>query len=79
MNRFLGLLASRRDLFRVGQDLAANTGNLSPLTAAALCYLAITVPLTHFVNRIDRRLRQPESSGGPLLRVLGLTHGRTGG
>jgi polar amino acid transport system permease protein len=31
---FLGLLASQRDLFRIGQDLAANTGNLSPLTAA---------------------------------------------
>jgi polar amino acid transport system permease protein len=76
---FLGLLASQRDLFRIGQDLAANTGNLSPLTAAALCYLAITVPLTHVVNRIDRRLREPESSGGPLLRVLGLAHGRTGG
>lgn len=76
---FLGLLASQRDLFRIGQDLASNTGNLSPLTAAALCYLAITVPLTHFVNRIDKRLRQPETKGGPLLRVLGLTHVRTSG
>jgi polar amino acid transport system permease protein len=54
---FLGMLASQRDLFRIGQDLAANTGNLSPLIAAALCYLAITVPLTHVVNHIDRRLR----------------------
>ncbi|TCO64900.1 amino acid ABC transporter permease [Actinocrispum wychmicini] len=76
---FLGLLASQRDLFRIGQDLAANTGNLSPLTAAAFCYLAITVPLTHFVNRIDKRLRQPETKGGPLLRALGLAHARTSG
>ncbi|MDQ3404625.1 MAG: amino acid ABC transporter permease [Actinomycetota bacterium] len=54
---FLGLLAEQRDLFRIGQDLAANTGNLSPLVAAGLLYLAITVPLTHLVNHIDRRLR----------------------
>jgi polar amino acid transport system permease protein len=76
---FLGLLASQRDLFRIGQDLAANTGNLSPLTAAALCYLAITIPLTHLVNYIDRRLREPETRGTPLRRVLGLAHARTGG
>jgi polar amino acid transport system permease protein len=76
---FLGLLASQRDLFRIGQDLAANTGNLSPLMAAALCYLAITIPLTHVVNYIDRRLRDPETRGTPLLRVLRLTHARTGG
>jgi polar amino acid transport system permease protein len=76
---FLGLLASQRDLFRIGQDLAANTGNLSPLTAAALCYLVITIPLTHLVNYIDRRLREPETRGRPLLRVLGLRYARTGG
>lgn len=54
---FLGLLASQRELFRIGQDLAANTGNLSPLVAAGFVYLMITVPLTHLVNHIDRRLR----------------------
>src|SRR6266496_3769944 len=54
---FLGLLASQRELFRVGQDLAANTGNLSPLVAAGFVYLVITVPLTHLVNYIDKRLR----------------------
>ncbi|GLZ37608.1 amino acid ABC transporter permease [Actinokineospora sp. NBRC 105648] len=55
---FLGLLASQRELFRIGQDLASNTGNLSPLVAAGLVYLVITVPLTHLVNSIDRRLRE---------------------
>ncbi|WP_018686681.1 amino acid ABC transporter permease [Actinokineospora enzanensis] len=55
---FLGLLTSQRDLFRIGQDAAANSGNLSPLVAAGLVYLAITVPLTHVVNHIDRRLRE---------------------
>lgn len=53
----LGLLATQRDLFRIGQDLAANTGNLSPLVAAGFLYLVITVPLTHLVNFIDKRLR----------------------
>jgi polar amino acid transport system substrate-binding protein len=54
---FLGLVASQRELFQVGRDLNAQTGNLSPLVAAGLFYLALTVPLTHLVNRIDDRLR----------------------
>ncbi|WET79400.1 amino acid ABC transporter permease [Amycolatopsis sp. QT-25] len=54
---FLGFLAEQRDLFRIGQDLAANTGNLSPLVAAGVVYLVITVPLTHLVNYIDKKLR----------------------
>jgi polar amino acid transport system substrate-binding protein len=53
---FLGLIASQRELFQVGRDLNAQTGNLSPLVAAGLFYLALTVPLTHLVNYIDRRL-----------------------
>jgi polar amino acid transport system permease protein len=54
---FLGLLATQRDLFRIGQDQAANTGNESALLLAGLFYLVITVPLTHVVNYIDSRLR----------------------
>lgn len=54
---FLGFVAEQRDLFRIGQDLAANTGNLSPLVAAGVLYLVITVPLTHLVNFIDKKLR----------------------
>ncbi|WP_280385194.1 ABC transporter substrate-binding protein/permease [Nocardia wallacei] len=54
---FLGLLASQRELFAVGRDLNAQTGNLSPLVAAGLVYLVLTIPLTHLVNYIDRRLR----------------------
>ena len=53
----LGLLASQREIFRIGNDAAANTGNLSPLIAAAVMYLLLTVPLTHLVNYIDKRLR----------------------
>ncbi|MEU7001701.1 amino acid ABC transporter permease [Nonomuraea sp. NPDC046570] len=54
---FLGLLTTERELFRIGQDQAVSTGNLSPLVAAGLLYLLITVPLTYLVNYIDRRLR----------------------
>ncbi|WP_370945548.1 amino acid ABC transporter permease [Amycolatopsis sp. cg5] len=53
----LGLLAEQRELFRIGQDMAANTGNLSSLVAAGFVFLVITVPLTHLVNFIDKRLR----------------------
>ncbi len=54
---FLGLLATQRELFAVGRDLNAQTGNLSPLVAAGIVYLVLTVPLTHLVNYIDKRLR----------------------
>lgn len=54
---FLGLLVSERELFRVGQDAAVLTGNLSPLVMAGLFYLVITVPLTHLVNYFDNRFR----------------------
>lgn len=54
---FLGLLVSERELFRVGQDAAVLTGNLSPLVMAGIFYLVITVPLTHLVNYFDNRFR----------------------
>ncbi|WP_413317192.1 amino acid ABC transporter permease [Agrococcus sp. 1P02AA] len=54
---FLGLLVSERELFRVGQDAAVLTGNLSPLVLAGVFYLVITVPLTHLVNFFDDRFR----------------------
>lgn len=55
---FLGLVASQRELFQVGRDLNAQTGNLSPLVAAGLFYLLLTIPLTHLVNFVDNRLRR---------------------
>lgn len=54
----LGLLASQREIFRIGNDSAANTGNLSPLVAAGLLYLCLTIPLTHLVNFMDMRMRE---------------------
>jgi polar amino acid transport system permease protein len=61
---FLGLLASEREIFRVGQDQAVVTGNLSPLLLAGVFYLIVTVPLTHFVNAIDTRLRLGKQQPG---------------
>jgi polar amino acid transport system substrate-binding protein len=65
---FLGLIANQRELFQVGRDLNAQTGNLSPLVAAGLFYLLLTIPLTHLVNYIDRRLRsgRPPTEEDPL-------------
>jgi polar amino acid transport system substrate-binding protein len=54
---FLGLIAGQRELFQVGRDLNAQTGSLSPLVAAGLFYLLLTIPLTHLVNVVDERLR----------------------
>jgi polar amino acid transport system substrate-binding protein len=54
---FLGLIAGQRELFQVGRDLNAQTGSLSPLVAAGVFYLILTIPLTHLVNYIDNRLR----------------------
>ncbi|KZS56205.1 amino acid ABC transporter permease [Mycobacterium kansasii] len=55
---FLGLVARQRELFQIGRDLNAQTGNLSPLVAAGIFYLLLTIPLTHLVNYIDARLRR---------------------
>jgi polar amino acid transport system substrate-binding protein len=60
---FLGLVANQRELFQVGRDLNAQTGNLSPLVAAGVFYLLLTVPLTHLVNFIDARLRRGRPPG----------------
>ena len=62
---FLGLVAQQRELFQVGRDLNAQTGNLSPLVAAGVFYLVLTIPLTHLVNYIDTRLRRGRSAAGP--------------
>lgn len=67
---FLGLIASQRELFQVGRDLNAQTGNLSPLVAAGIFYLALTIPLTHLVNYIDARLRRGSSSPTPKTRPV---------
>ena len=58
----LGLSIDQREIYRIGQDVAQRTGNLSPLTAVGIAYLVFTVPLTHLVNDLDRRLRDGRPS-----------------
>jgi polar amino acid transport system substrate-binding protein len=62
---FLGLIAGQRELFQVGRDLNAQTGSLSPLVAAGVFYLILTIPLTHLVNFVDDRLRHGRSVAEP--------------
>ncbi|CAM5771031.1 amino acid ABC transporter ATP-binding protein [Labrys miyagiensis] len=54
----LGLSVDQREIYRIGQDIAQRTGNLSPLTVVGLAYLTFTVPLTYLVNYLDRHLRE---------------------
>ncbi|MDT7767572.1 MAG: polar amino acid transport system permease protein [Mycobacterium sp.] len=62
---FLGLMAGQRELFQVGRDLNAQTGSLSPLVAAGVFYLILTIPLTHLVNFVDNRLRHGRAVAEP--------------
>lgn len=54
----LGLGAGQRELYFIAQERQAASYNASALVAAGLCYLIITVPLTYFVNWMDRRMRE---------------------
>lgn len=52
----LGLLSNQREIFSIAQDAAINDANLSPLMAAGILYLVLTVPMTHLVNAWERRM-----------------------
>ncbi|WP_207343895.1 amino acid ABC transporter permease [Arthrobacter sp. E3] len=54
----LGVTATQREIYRVANDSAANSGNMSPLIAAGVLYLILTIPLTHLVNYMDKRMRE---------------------
>jgi ABC-type amino acid transport system permease subunit len=58
----LGLTASQREIFSIAQDTAINSANLTPLTAAGLLYLALTVPMTYAVNAWERRMQRTPGS-----------------
>jgi polar amino acid transport system permease protein len=65
----LGLGAGQNELFFIAQQEIARTYNSSPLIAAGICYLSITIPLTYCVNWLDRRLREgrPARVADPLV------------
>lgn len=58
----LGLTSAQREMFAIAQDNAVLQANLSPLTAAGLIYLTLTVPMSHLVNAWERRLREGPSA-----------------
>jgi polar amino acid transport system permease protein len=50
----LGTTPITKELTRFGRDLMATNFNSTPLTVIALVYLAITLPLTYLVRRLER-------------------------
>ncbi len=54
------------EAFRVAQIAASSTFNYTPLLAAAVLYLAVTVPLARIVDRITARDRLLRSAGAPV-------------
>lgn len=51
----LGVAIGQRELTTWGRTISNSIGNYSPLIAAAVCYLAITVPLTFLARYVERR------------------------
>ncbi|MGC8512026.1 MAG: amino acid ABC transporter permease [Acidimicrobiales bacterium] len=66
----LGLGVNQRELFSIAQDSSSNNASLTPFVAAGIMYLAITLPLSYFVTRLDRRMGR---GGG---RVRGVSKNR---
>jgi len=60
----VSILGGASEAFRSAQIFAASDFNYTPLIAAALLYLCVTIPLTRFVDRLQ--LRQLREQGGAL-------------
>jgi polar amino acid transport system permease protein len=54
------------EAFRVAQIAASSTFNYTPLLAAAVLYLAVTVPMARIVDRVTARDRLLRSAGAPV-------------
>ena len=55
-----------QEAFRVAQISAASTFNYTPLLAAAVLYLAVTIPMARIVDRVTARDRLLRSAGAPV-------------
>ena len=53
----LGVTAGSEDLARFGKDAVNQTANATPLVAAGLVYLVMTIPLTQLVAWMERRAK----------------------
>ncbi len=51
----IGVQAGDRELTTFARDVLSSTGNATPLIAAGVCYLIITLPLTQVVAGLERR------------------------
>ena len=51
----LGVAIGQRELTTWGRTISNSIGNYTPLMAAAVCYLAITLPLTFLARWVERR------------------------
>lgn len=51
----LGMAISEKDLTRFGRDAANEGWNATPLVAAGIVYLVITVPLTQLVGYLEKK------------------------
>jgi polar amino acid transport system permease protein len=65
----LGLAIGQRELYFIAQEEVSRTYNSSPLIAAGICYLCLTIPLTHLVNYLDKRLREGRTTRRRVLAV----------
>jgi polar amino acid transport system permease protein len=55
---FLGITLQQRELAKFAQDAASQQGNTTPIIVAALCYLVITIPLSHVARRLETRQKR---------------------
>lgn len=51
----LGVAIGQRELTTWGRTISNSIGNYTPLIAAAICYLVITLPLTYLARYVERR------------------------
>lgn len=53
----LGLMPSQQELFSLAQSGSSQYASMTPVVVAGAVYLVLTIPMTHAVNALDRRLR----------------------
>lgn len=57
----LGATIAERELLKVARDGAAFYVSATPFVVASICYLALTIPLTRVVSRLEDRLREGQA------------------
>ena len=55
---YLGITLQQRELSKFAKDAASTQGNTTPIIAAALCYLIVTIPLSYLARRLEARQKR---------------------